>query len=64
MTKLRYPFGGGAAVRQPCAVCAGATYERGTESLKCLPVLGGLHTHNDERNSAAAPADPKKDYKI
>lgn len=49
MTKLRYPFGG-AAVRLPCAVCTGAAHERSTEPLKHLPVLGGRHTHNDERN--------------
>ena len=50
MTKLRYPFGGGAAIRQPCAVCTGASYERSTEPAKQLPILGGRHTHNDERN--------------
>lgn len=54
MTKLRYPFGGGAAVRQPCAVCTGASYERSTEPAKQLPVLGGRHTHNDERNCTGA----------
>lgn len=51
MTKLRYSFGGGAAVRQPCAVCTGAAYECSTEPLERLPVLGGRHNHNDERNS-------------
>lgn len=51
MTKLRYSFGGGAAVRQPCAVCTGAGYECSTEPLERLPVLGGRHTHNDEQNS-------------
>ena len=51
MTKLRYPFGGGAAVRQPCAVCTGAAHECSTEPAKQLPILGGRHTHNDERNS-------------
>lgn len=51
MTKLRYSFGGGAAVRQPCAGCTGAGYERSTEPLKRLPILGGRHTHNDEQNS-------------
>ncbi len=50
MTKLRYPFGGGAAIKQPCAVCTGAGYERSTEPLKRLPVLGGRHTCDDERN--------------
>lgn len=49
MTKLRYSFGG-AAVRQPCAGCIGAGYERSTEPLERLPILGGRHTHNDERN--------------
>ena len=49
MTKLRYLFGG-AAVRQPCAVCTGAAYERSTEPTKQLPILGGRHTHNDEQN--------------
>ena len=52
MTKLRYPFGG-AAVRQPCAVCTGASYERSTEPAKQLPILGGRHTHNDERDIPA-----------
>lgn len=50
MTKLRYSFGGGAAVRQLCASCTGAGYERSTEPLERLPILGGRHTHNDERN--------------
>ena len=50
MTKLRYSSGGGAAVRQPCAVCTGAAHECSTEPLERLPVLGGRHTHNDERN--------------
>ena len=49
MTKLLYPFGG-AAVRQPCACCTGAAYERSTEPLERLPILGRRHTHNDERN--------------
>lgn len=49
MTKLRYSFGG-AAVRQPCAVCTGAAHECSTEPDEHLPVLGGRHTHNDERN--------------
>lgn len=49
MTKLRYPFGGG-CVRQPCAVCTGAAYERSTEPLERLPILGGRHTHNDEQD--------------
>lgn len=50
MTKLRYSFGG-AAIGQSCAVCAGAAYEEcRTEPLERLPVLGGRHTHNDERN--------------
>lgn len=50
MTKLRYPFGGGAAVRQPCAVCTGASYERSTEPAKQLPILGWRYSYNDERN--------------
>ena len=50
MTKLRCSFGGGAAVRQPCAVCTGAAYECSTEPLERLPVLGWRHTHNDERD--------------
>lgn len=50
MTKLRYSFGG-AAIRQPCAVCTGAAHECSTEPLERLPVLGGRHTYNDERNS-------------
>ena len=41
---------GGAAIKQPCAVCTGAGYERSTEPLKRLPVLGGRHTCDDERN--------------
>lgn len=53
MTKLRYPFGG-AAIKQPCAVCTGAGYERSTEPLKRLPVLGGRHTCDDERNPTGA----------
>lgn len=32
MTKLRYSFGG-ATVRQPCAVCTGASYERNPQPL-------------------------------
>lgn len=54
MTKLRYPFGGGAAIKQPCAVCTGAGHERSTEPAEQLPVLGGRHTHNDERNCTGA----------
>lgn len=50
MTKLRYPFGGGDAVRHPCAVCKGAAHECSTEPAKQLPILGRRHTHNDERN--------------
>lgn len=50
MTKLRYSFGG-AAIRQSCAVCTGAAHECSTEPAERLPVLGGRHTHNDERNS-------------
>lgn len=49
MTKLRYPFGG-AAVKVACANCTGAAHECSTEPAKQLPVLGGRHTHNDERN--------------
>lgn len=52
MTKLRYSFGG-AAVRQPCAVCTGAAHECSTEPAERLPVLGGRHTHNDERDIPA-----------
>nr|DAM43973.1 MAG TPA: hypothetical protein [Caudoviricetes sp.] len=33
MTKLRYSFGGGAAVRQPCAGCTGAGYECNPQPL-------------------------------
>lgn len=51
MTKLRYSFGGGAAIKQPCAVCTGAAHECSTEPAKQLPILGGRHTHNDEQNS-------------
>lgn len=50
MTKLRYSFGGGAAVRQSRANCTGAAHECSTEPAKQLPILGGRHTHNDERN--------------
>lgn len=49
MTKLRYSFGG-AVVKQLCAICTGAAYECSTEPAKQLPVLGGRHTYNDERN--------------
>lgn len=66
MTKLRYPFGG-AAVRQPCAVCTGAGYECSTKFLERLPVLGGRHTHNYERNStgtALAGDDMGADYRL
>lgn len=51
MTKLRYPFGGGAAIRLPCAVCTGAGYERSTEPAEHLPILGRRYSYNDERNS-------------
>lgn len=53
MTKPRYPFGG-AAVRQPCASCTGAGYERSTEPVKQLPVLGRRHTCDDERDCTGA----------
>lgn len=36
MTKLVIHSGGGAAVRQSCAVCTGASYERNPKPL--LPV--------------------------
>ena len=67
MTKPLYPFGGGAAVRQPCASCTGAGYERSTEPLKRLPVLGGRHTRNDERNPTSAALAGDKlgaDYRL
>lgn len=54
MTKLRYPFGGGAAIRLPCAVCTGAGYERSTKSLERLPVLGGRCACNYEQDTPAA----------
>lgn len=54
MTKLRYPFGGGAAVSSACANCTGAAHECSTEPAKQLPVLGGRHTHNDEQNPTCA----------
>lgn len=54
MTKLRYPFGGGAAVRQPCAVCTGASYECSTKSLERLHVLGGRCAYNYEQDTPAA----------
>lgn len=41
---------GGAAIKQPCAVCTGAAYERSTEPAEQLPVLGGRHTCDDERD--------------
>lgn len=41
----------GGCLRQPCAVCTGAAHECSTEPAKQLPILGGRHTHNDERNS-------------
>lgn len=65
MTKLRYPFGGGAALKQPCASCTGAVYECSTEPAEQLPVLGGRHTHNDERDctgTALAWDDMGADY--
>lgn len=58
---------GGAAVRQPCAVCTGAAHECSTEPVKQLPILGGRHTHNDERNStgtALAGDDMGADYRL
>lgn len=67
MTKLRYPFGGGDAVRHPCAVCTGAAHECSTEPAKQLPILGRRHTHNDERNStgtALAGDDMGADYRL
>lgn len=54
MTKLRYSFGGWAAVRLPCAVCTGAGYERSTEPLERLPVLGGRCAYNYEQDTPAA----------
>lgn len=67
MTKLRYPFGGGDAVRHPCAVCTGAAHECSTEPAKQLPILGRRHTHNDERNptgTALAGDDMGADYRL
>lgn len=67
MTKVRYSFGGGAAVRQPCAGCTGAAYERSTEPAKQLPILGWRHTHNDERDctgTALAGDDMGADYRL
>lgn len=68
MTKLRYSFGGGgAAVRQPCAGCTGASYERSTEPAKQLPILGWRYSYNDERNptgAALAGDDMGADYRL
>lgn len=67
MTKLRYPFGGGDAVRHPCAVCTGAAHECSTEPAKQLPILGRRHTHNDERNSTGTALAGDKlgaDYRL
>lgn len=66
MTKLRYSFGG-AVVKQLCAIRTGAAYECSTEPAKQLPILGGRHTHNDERNptgTALAGDDMGTDYRL
>lgn len=67
MTNLRYPFGGGAAVRQPCAVCTGAAYECSTKPLERLPVLGGRCACNYERDIPATALAGDKlgaDYRL
>ena len=67
MTKLRYSFGGGGCVRQPCAGCAGAAHECSTEPAKQLPVLGRRYSYNDERNQAGAALAGDKlgaDYRL
>ena len=67
MTKLRYSFGGGAAVRQPCAVCTGASYERNPQPLERLPVLGGRCACNYEQDTPAAALAGDKlgaDYRL
>ncbi len=53
MTKLRYSFGGGGCLRQPCAICAGAAHECCTEPAKQLPVLGGRCACNYEQDTPA-----------
>lgn len=66
MTKLRYPFGG-AAVKQPCAICAGAAHECCTEPAKQLPVLGGRCACNYEQDTPAAALAGDKlgaDYRL
>lgn len=45
---------GGDAVRQLCASCTGAGYERSTEPLERLPVLGGRRACNYEQDTPAA----------
>lgn len=50
MTKLRYSFGGGGCLRQPCAVCTGAAHECSTEPAEHLPILGRRYSYNDEQN--------------
>ena len=67
MTKLRYSFGGGAAVRQPCAVCTGASYECNPQPLERLPVLGGRCACNYEQDTPAAALAGDKlgaDYRL
>ena len=68
MTKQRYSFGGGgAAVRQPCAGCTGAAYERSTEPAERLPVLGGRCACNYEQDTPAAALAGDKlgaDYRL
>ena len=67
MTKLRYSFGGGAAVRQPCAVCTGAAHECSTEPDEHLPVLGGRCACNYERDIPATALAGDKlgaDYRL
>ena len=58
---------GGAAIKQPCAVCTGAWYERSTEPLKRLPVLGGRCACNYEQDTPAAALAGDKlgaDYRL
>ena len=54
MTKLRYPFGGGAAVRQPCASCTGASHEPCLQPLlQTLSKADRRALHNDGLNRTA-----------
>ena len=67
MTNLRYMSGGGAAIKQPCAVCTGAAHESSTEPLERLPVLGGRCACNYEQDTTAAALAGDKlgaDYRL